>query len=763
MSLKNLSESTALVLLLIVGYSCSKGKNDSSDPSPITKPSLTAKIDSTDYNLDAAAITSTYYSTDGDDVKALKATGRLNTTGNKIVFFINDFKDGTIELSKKAGTSFNPGNSHLKINAVVTTPPVQTYVQYIKDGNTYYAVSGTITVIIKSNGTATVKWDIKFTDAKGRSFNSSGSFDLTNFQANIKPKTDIVDPTPVSDKPTIESISPQKGFALDTVRITGTNFSAVKTDNEVSFNGTKAFVSSATTTQLVVIAPAAASTGSIIASIKNGTAVTGPVFTYLLPATITGISPASGKTNDTVTITGTNFSTVLAENTVFFKTAIGIMLTATSTKLTVRVPAGGSTGAITVNVNHARTTITGPVFAYTNKPVLQSISPAQGNPGDVIAFTGTNFSTTPATNIVFFNGVRASVLTATATKLTVKVPASATTGKIILSVDGNSANEALIFTVNPPKTSLDWAEVFSSINLQKSNQMVSTGSSIMVTGGPQQGYLYYSADGKSYTDVYNNLPFGQGQKPSINIIKADNNNYYVTTSLGIAKSTNGTNWVKIVPDATSPNRSFTGITVNQDKITLLAGKKVYKSPDGGSTWSSADISGPGTLNYICSFANEKYMFAVDTSKNFTSKEEKIFYQSMDQGRTWRETSGVTGIYNYNLGERDFLTTSSYNVFCSFSYKGSGQSLGSTRVYRSVNQGATWEDIGSEACSVIKTAGDIVAYGTAYLNLSLNNGDTFTKYTIPTGYTLGGIVITPSYYYISAYTNTGSNKIFRATR
>lgn len=763
LSLKNLSKISAIVLLLCIGYSCSKNKSDSSDPSVITKPSLTAKIDSTSYTLDAAAVSSIYYTTDGDDVKALLATGRLNTTGSKIVFFINDFKEGTITLSKKTGTSLNPGNPHLKVNATTASPAVQTYVQYIKDGNTYYAASGTITVIIKNNATTTVTWSIKFSDATGRSFASSGSFDLTNYQANPKPKSAIVDPTPVSIKPTIESISPQKGYSLDTIRITGTNYSNVKTDNAVKFNGTNAVVYAATATTLTVIAPATGTTGTVTISVKNAEAVTGPTFTYIPLATITAISPQTGSPNDTVTITGTNFGTALTDNVVFFNTQVATVLTATATKLTVRVPAAGSTGSLALFANNAHEPVNSSIFTYKNSPVLQNISPNQGNIGDVVTLTGTNFNTTPNANVIYFNGIPSSALTATATKLTVKVPTAATTGKVSLIVNGNNANSSLVFTVNPSSTSLNWTEVFSSSILQQSNQMVSTGSSVLFTGGPQQGYLYSSQDGKTYTNVYDDLPFNRTQKPSINLIKTDGDIYYITTSLGVAKSVNGAKWERLIPDSASPDKSFTGITVNQGKITLIAGKKVYKSPDAGSTWSVSDVSGPGTLNYITSFANEKYFFAVDTSKNFTSKEEKIFYQSTDQGRNWHETKGVTGIYNYNLGDRDFLTTSTYNIFCSFSYKGAAQIAGSTHLYRSVDQGYSWTDIGTEACRVVKTAGDAVAYGTSFFNLSLNNGDTFTKYAIPAGYSLGGIVITPSYYYISAYNTAGAHKIFRATR
>ncbi|MCB0479795.1 MAG: T9SS type A sorting domain-containing protein [Flavobacteriales bacterium] len=61
----------------------------------------------------------------------------------------------------------------------------------------------------------------------------------------------------------------------------------------------------------------------------------------------------------------------------------------------------------------------------STKPSVASFSPASGVCKDVVTITGTNFSTTPANNKVKFRFVEATVLTATATTLTVEVPETA--------------------------------------------------------------------------------------------------------------------------------------------------------------------------------------------------------------------------------------------------------------------------------------------------------------------------------------------------
>ncbi len=79
--------------------------------------------------------------------------------------------------------------------------------------------------------------------------------------------------------PTIESINPVAGKAGTSVTITGSNFDITPANNTVKFNGTAATVSSASTTSLVVSAPAGGSTGPVTVTNGGGTS-TGPTFTY---------------------------------------------------------------------------------------------------------------------------------------------------------------------------------------------------------------------------------------------------------------------------------------------------------------------------------------------------------------------------------------------------------------------------------------------------------------------------------------------------
>jgi hypothetical protein len=88
--------------------------------------------------------------------------------------------------------------------------------------------------------------------------------------------------------------------------------------------------------------------------LKNFSLIICLLFTNYLVAqpTISSFTPASGPVGTTVTITGTGFSTTPANNTVYFGTAKATISAATSTSLTVAVPAFATYQPITVTTNY---------------------------------------------------------------------------------------------------------------------------------------------------------------------------------------------------------------------------------------------------------------------------------------------------------------------------------------------------------------------------------------------------------------------------
>ena len=74
-------------------------------------------------------------------------------------------------------------------------------------------------------------------------------------------------------------------------------------------------------------------------------------------------------------------------------------------------------------------------------------SPGQGPVGTPVTIYGTSFSTTPSQNTITFNGVAATVTSATATQIVTSVPSGATTGSIAITTPSGSATSSAPFTV----------------------------------------------------------------------------------------------------------------------------------------------------------------------------------------------------------------------------------------------------------------------------------------------------------------------------
>ena len=167
---------------------------------------------------------------------------------------------------------------------------------------------------------------------------------------------------------------------------------------------------------------------------------------------ITGITPASGRPGDTVTITGNNFSTQASDDIVALNSKAASVINATGTTLTVEVPTGATTGRFSVTVN-GNTGVSTDNFTVlpplVQPPVITSFTPAGGAPGIEVTITGTGFSPVANSNTVKFADNKTAVVTAAATTwIKVTVPQGAVTGNISLAVSGAGAvMSATVFTV----------------------------------------------------------------------------------------------------------------------------------------------------------------------------------------------------------------------------------------------------------------------------------------------------------------------------
>lgn len=584
-----------MLLLLLAVSSCKK--ETTIKPTPVTPVAVTpkaeGKIDGKDFTITESGIKSTLYTTAGDGVKSLETSATLDANGNKLTFFIDDLKNGAISLSKKAGTSLNPGTKTIKLNAGTS----QTYVQYYNEGNAYYALSGSISITI-TDTYITVKWDIKFKTADGREFSSAGEFTITFASVVTKPKSEVKDPTPVADKPTIENIAPTKGRAGDTVSITGVNYSTTPADDIVQFNGTKAEVIAATATKLTVKAPVGGSTGPISVKVKNSEVATGPAFTYVQAATFTSFAPAAAKVGDTITVTGTNFSTTLSDNVVHFtgpqnNVFTGTVISATDTQLKVKVPQGAVTGKINLYVNSGLKLTSPTDFTLTVPQTPNS-------------WTQVDFTISPPAGII-----------------------SASSGSKIFFASGKNAKQ-LYYSSDKGAT---FTNVFNSLPLTKDtlkvNYMVADGNYFYIT--TNIGVI--KTDGTSFTKLNINANL-----PNIGCtgIVAKSDKIYLLTGSSYYVSLNGGSTFQVKNATLGGATSLDYITSDNGGKYFYAidprTNKFYKSTDQGQNWLATTATtgtyflGEGYKNILSAPA---YTYAIfGTTAQLT---DNRLYQSRGQG------------------------------------------------------------------------------------------------------------------------------------
>jgi YD repeat-containing protein len=84
-------------------------------------------------------------------------------------------------------------------------------------------------------------------------------------------------------------------------------------------------------------------------------------------------------------------------------------------------------------------------------PSITSLTPNSGTVGSSVTVAGNNFGATQGTSTVQFNGTTASPASWTSTSIAVAVPSGATTGPVVVTVNGQASN-GVTFTVNSSGT-----------------------------------------------------------------------------------------------------------------------------------------------------------------------------------------------------------------------------------------------------------------------------------------------------------------------
>ena len=200
-----------------------------------------------------------------------------------------------------------------------------------------------------------------------------------------------------------------------------------------------------------------------INTVAIGPTATDDIIAFLEGISFSPFAPTFGPVGTGVTITGFAGATAVSFN----GTAATFTVDPSGT-ITTTVPAGATTGDITV------TTPSGPLVTttrFTVTPAITSFAPSLGSAGTGVTITGTTFTGATA---VSFGGKAAAFTVSNSGTVTATVPAGATTGPITVTTLDGTATSAANFTVTSGGTPF-------TLGATPSSQTVSAGATTSYT------------------------------------------------------------------------------------------------------------------------------------------------------------------------------------------------------------------------------------------------------------------------------------------
>ena len=240
--------------------------------------------------------------------------------------------------------------------------------------------------------------------------------------------------------PIISGFSPTSGRVGTNVIVSGTNLLdtfAVWVGGDGGAFSVSASFTVLSNRAVRVTMPAGVATGQIRVDAPAGSYDSANLF--FVPPTLSGFTPQLGAVGMNVTITGANFTP--GPLTVRFNgTAAAISGSASFGQVTVVVPAGATSGPISVTTTNGTDTSTS---NFLLPATISGFTPNHAPAGTWITVNGQNFLGATAAS---FNGLAATAIRVTNnTTLGVQVPAGVITGPISVTTPVNTATNAALF------------------------------------------------------------------------------------------------------------------------------------------------------------------------------------------------------------------------------------------------------------------------------------------------------------------------------
>jgi hypothetical protein len=285
---------------------------------------------------------------------------------------------------------------------------------------------------------------------------------------------------------------------------------------------------------------------------------------YAVAPTISGFTPNSGPSGQTVTVQGTHFSGASAVSSVSLGDSPAAPNVISDSTLTFQVPAGATSGDITV-ANAAGPATSTDSFTVIQIPQFSGdtpYSPADGGVGTAVTLSGTNFTGVTSVTI---GGKAAPIDSISNTEIDTEVPTGAKvgTGSITIKNAAGSASASgfVVDSGAPTVTSFSPASGSAGDSIKITGTNLLTGdkaADVMFNGAADAATL---TDGKTPTKtaLYVNVP-------------DDAESGAITVSNDLGNSTSKTSFVVLgTPNITGVNPAFgiksTPVIITGDTFT----------------------------------------------------------------------------------------------------------------------------------------------------------------------------------------------------
>ncbi len=212
---------------------------------------------------------------------------------------------------------------------------------------------------------------IQFLDGSGHYFPAQ---QLSN--GEVVPKNPTITTTIASFGPFYNTASHTISVAFTTsVGTFYSNFKVQLSDTTGAFTAdtTTGILDSGLTSPIAATIPAGILTGNYRVRVINGNPLSfgndngSDIAILTFPPVITGVSPASAKPGDTITLTGSNFSGTPSNNTVYFGATKGVAVSGSTTSLNVVVPLGAIHAPISLETPAI-------LFGYSKYPFMPTFT-----------------------------------------------------------------------------------------------------------------------------------------------------------------------------------------------------------------------------------------------------------------------------------------------------------------------------------------------------------------------------------------------------